>query len=106
MNSENDSLFRALSDPTRRGLLERLLAEGEVPVHALTVTAGVSQPAVSKHLAVLAAAGLVTDRRAGRETFYAAVPQNLGPMVVWIDRYRSFWDQHLDALDQLLKRMD
>lgn len=76
-------LFAALADPTRRGLFERLCREGERTVHALTEGAGVSQPAVSKHLAILKRAGLVADRRAGRETHYSAQPSALAPLSDW-----------------------
>ena len=69
-----DVLFRALSDPTRRSLFERLSRDGELTVHTITDQAGVSQPAVSKHLAALKLAGLVRDRREGRETHYSADP--------------------------------
>ena len=61
-------LFKALADPTRRAIFEWIARDGELTVHGLTARAGVSQPAVSKHLAVLKIARLVRDRRAGRET--------------------------------------
>ena len=64
----HDVLFRSLADPTRRALFERLCREGEQTVRALTDKAGISQPAVSKHLAVLKQAGLVKDRHEGRQT--------------------------------------
>ena len=67
MHPAADDLFKALADPTRRALLERLLLEGELNVRALTEQAGVSQPAVSKHLGVLKQAGLVAERPEGRE---------------------------------------
>jgi DNA-binding transcriptional ArsR family regulator len=100
-----DALFKALSDPTRRALYERLCA-AELTVHALTDTSGISQPAVSKHLAALKAAGLVTLRPAGRETHYRARPGALGPLVTWMQRYGAFWNVKFDSLTDLLKRMD
>ena len=103
---EPDALFRALADPTRRALYERLARGGELTVHALTGGAGVSQPAVSKHLAVLKAAGLVRDRREGRETHYRAEPKALAPLVDWMTLYGAFWDGRFDRLEDLLKRMD
>src|ERR687898_2201784 len=72
MPSTHDALFRTLADPTRRALFERLCREGEKTVGALTARAGVSQPAVSKHLGVLKQAGLVRDRHEGRQTHYSA----------------------------------
>jgi DNA-binding transcriptional ArsR family regulator len=88
--TEPDLLFKALGDPTRRALYERLARGGEHTVHALTGGSGVSQPAVSKHLAVLKAAGLVRDRREGRETHYSAQPRALAPLVDWMTLYGAF----------------
>ena len=104
--SVTDQLFKALSDPTRRALFERLCRDGELPVHALTQDSGVSQPAVSKHLAVLRAAGLVTGRENGRQVLYSAEARALAPIAVWMGQQASFWDQKLDLLEDLLKRMD
>ena len=72
MRAEPTAAFKALGDPTRRGLFERLIREGELTVHALTAHSGVSQPAVSKHLNSLKLAGLVRGRHDGRETHYRA----------------------------------
>jgi DNA-binding transcriptional ArsR family regulator len=101
-----DALFKSLADPTRRGIFERLCRAGEQTVHGLTDQAGVSQPAVSKHLAVLKHAGLVRDRRQGRETHYRAEPQALAPLVDWMSLYGAFWRERLDRLEALLNRMD
>jgi DNA-binding transcriptional ArsR family regulator len=104
--TDPDTLFRALGDPTRRALYERLAGGGEHSVHALTDGSGVSQPAVSKHLAVLKSAGLVRDRRDGRETHYSADPKALGPLIDWMAHYGAFWEGRLNRLEDLLKRMD
>ena len=101
-----DQVFRALSDPTRRSIFEHLSRDGEQTVHALTSRAGVSQPAVSKHLGVLKLASLVSDRREGRETHYSAQPQALAPLVDWMNHYGAFWRDRFDQLENLLKRMD
>jgi DNA-binding transcriptional ArsR family regulator len=101
-----DSLFKALSDPTRRALFDRLCREGMLSVHALTQGAGVSQPAVSKHLAQLREAGLVRPEPQGRETFYHAEPQALAPLADWLRDATQFWSGRLDKLEDLLKRMD
>ena len=101
-----DELFKALSDPTRRALFERLSREGELTVHRLTERSGVSQPAVSKHLGQLRDAGLVRDRREGRETHYSARPQALAPLLDWMKTYATFWNDRLDRLENLLDRMD
>ena len=86
-----DSLFKALADPTRRAIFERLASHGEHTVRALTGHAGVSQPAVSKHLGVLKAAGLVSDRRDGRRTHYDARQLSLAPLIGWMNLYQAFW---------------
>lgn len=101
-----DILFRTLADPTRRAIFERLCREGEQTVGALTVRSGVSQPAVSKHLGALKQAGLVRDRHEGRQTHYSAQPGALNPLIDWTSQMSSFWQRRLDALDDLLKRMD
>ena len=101
-----NELFKALADPTRRAIFERLSRDGEHTVRALTDRARVSQPAVSKHLGVLKLAGLVRDRREGRETHYSAQPQGLAPLVNWMSLYGAFWSERFDRLENLLKRMD
>ncbi len=106
MSGSHDILFATLADATRRGLFERLCREGEQTVHALTAQAGVSQPAVSKHLGVLKRAGLVLDRREGRETHYSARPGAVAPLADWTDRMTDFWRSRFDGLEDLLKRMD
>jgi DNA-binding transcriptional ArsR family regulator len=106
MTTRSDALFAALSDGTRRGLFQRLARDGEFTVKALTEGAGISQPAVSKHLGVLKQAGLVRLRRAGRETFYRAQPRALKPLVDWLQVYGTFWSDRFDQLEKLLDRMD
>lgn len=101
-----DLLFRTLADPTRRALFERLCREGEQTVGALTAQAGVSQPAVSKHLGVLKQAGLVADRQAGRQTHYSARAGALAPLADWTNEMTQFWEARLDDLEDLLRRMD
>jgi DNA-binding transcriptional ArsR family regulator len=101
-----DELFKSLADPTRRTLYERLAREGEQTVGALTERSGVSQPAVSKHLGVLKLAGLVRDRRDGRQTHYSARPEALAPLVDWMSLYGAFWHDRFDKLQSLLNRMD
>jgi len=106
MPTTHDVLFRTLADPTRRALFERLCREGEKTVGALTVRAGISQPAVSKHLGILKRAGLVRDRHEGRETHYRAQIGALAPLLDWTGRMAGFWEKRFDALEDLLKRMD
>jgi DNA-binding transcriptional ArsR family regulator len=106
MHNAPDTLFRTLADPTRRAIFERLIRDGEQTVRVLTGHSGVSQPAVSKHLAVLKLAGLVRDRHQGRQTHYSADPQGLSPLIDWMGLYGAFWRDRFDALENLLNRMD
>lgn len=103
---QNDALFKSLGDPTRRGLFEHLCREGPQAVGTLTERAGVSQPAVSKHLAVLKSAGFVDARPKGRVTHYYARSEPLVSLLEWVDQMTRFWGNRLDRLDDLLKRMD
>ncbi len=106
MHAEPTAVLKSLSDPTRRAIFERLSKHGEMTVHALTDPSGVSQPAISKHLGALKLAGLVRGRRDGRETYYSAEPKALAPLIDWMNFYSNFWNNRLDRLDDLLKRMD
>jgi len=106
MSTAQDLLFRTLADPTRRALFERLCRDGEQTVGALTAQAGVSQPAVSKHLGVLKSAGLVRDRQDGRLTHYSAQRGALTPLLDWTSQMAGFWESRFDDLEDLLKRMD
>jgi DNA-binding transcriptional ArsR family regulator len=106
MQTNHDLLFRTLADPTRRAIFERLCRGGEQTVGALTAEAGVSQPAVSKHLALLKQAGLVRDRHEGRQTHYLAQPAALAPLMDWTKEMSRFWEKRFDDLEDLLKRMD
>jgi len=106
MPEPTETLFRSLADPTRRALFERLCRDGELTVGALTAEAGISQPAVSKHLGVLKQAGLVRDRQQGRQTHYSALPMALAPLREWTVEMTGFWEKRFDALETLLGRMD
>ena len=106
MNNAHDVLFRALADPTRRAIFEQLCTSGEQTVGGLTGHAQISQPAVSKHLAVLKQAGLVLDRHQGRQTHYSAQLHALAPLLDWTSQMTRFWEGRFDDLDDLLKRMD
>jgi DNA-binding transcriptional ArsR family regulator len=98
-------IFRALADPTRRAVFERL-AGGEMSVSQLKAGFEVSQPAISQHLAALRLAGLVAERRQGRHAFYRLAPEGLDPLAQWMDRYRAFWPERIERLRGVLKEMD
>ena len=100
-----DIVFRALADPSRRAIFERL-TRGESAVKDLTARFDISQPAISQHLATLRRAGLVSERREGRLVFYRVEPKGLRPLIDWITHYQAFWLERLDRLQALLKEMD
>ena len=104
MQSQPD-IFRALGDPTRRALYERL-AEHPNTVSELTALFSISQPAVSQHLKVLRQAGLVQVRREGREARYSAGPKGLKPLFDWVAHYEKFWRERDGKLKQVLKEME
>lgn len=92
-----DATFRALSDPTRRAILERL-SEGEATVGELAAPFDVSRPAISKHLRVLERAGLVDRTRDGRTSRCALDARPMREAADWVATYREFWEAELDAL--------
>lgn len=106
MPDTHDVIFRTLADPTRRTIFERLCREGEQTVSALTSQAKVTQPAVSKHLAVLKRAGLVQNRHQGRQTHYRAQVKALAPLINWTRQMAGFWEVKMEELEKLLNRMD
>lgn len=99
-----DLLFHALSDPTRRGMVERL-ARGPAPVTELARPSGLRLPTVLRHLAVLESAGLVVTAKDGRVRSCAIVPEALAPVRGWLDDCRADWEQRLDRLDDYVTRL-
>jgi DNA-binding transcriptional ArsR family regulator len=106
MPKAQDMLFKTLGDPTRRAIFERLCRDGEQTVGSLTARAGISQPAVSKHLGLLKQAGLVRDRHEGRLTHYRAQIEGLNLLADWTKQMTGFWRKRFDDLESLLNRMD
>lgn len=100
-----DIVLRALSDPTRRAVLERI-AGAELNVAELTRHSGVTQGAVSQHLKLLKQAGLVSERPQGRQVFYRARPDGLAPLFDWLSHYDAFWRERFADLRSLLKEID
>ncbi|MDB5481220.1 MAG: transcriptional regulator, ArsR family [Caulobacteraceae bacterium] len=98
-------IFRALADPTRRAVFERL-AGREMTVSALKQGFEVSQPAISQHLASLRGAGLVRERREGRYAYYSMDPGGLNALAAWVDRYRAFWPPRIERLKTLVEGLD
>ncbi|MCY1368537.1 Helix-turn-helix domain protein [compost metagenome] len=101
---END-IFKALADPTRRAIFEKL-ATGGMNASALRAGMEISQPAMSQHLAVLRKARLVQESRQGRYVNYQVDPDGLAHIAGWLAKYRAYWPARIDALNALLKDMD
>jgi len=101
-----NAVMRALADPTRRGVYERVVQSDEITVAELTRGSGVTQGAISQHLKSLKQAGLVAERPAGRHVFYRAEPEGLGPLVDWMSHYGAFWRERFANLHTLLKEID
>jgi DNA-binding transcriptional ArsR family regulator len=97
-----DAVFSALADPTRRSVLETLSSGATVTASGLARTMPISRQAVSKHLASLRQAKLVSSERRGRETVYALRPEPLGDAAAWIGHVGAEWDRRLDALRRSL----
>jgi DNA-binding transcriptional ArsR family regulator len=98
-----DSVFAALSDPTRRQILLRLRDGAEVSASRLAEPFPMSLPGVTKHLSALEKAGLVHQHKAGRQRLYRLSSEPLREAGQWIGDYESFWNTHLDALNNYVK---
>jgi DNA-binding transcriptional ArsR family regulator len=98
----HQDVFRAIADPTRREILDRLRA-GPANAGALAADFRQSRPAISKHLKVLRESHLLTEERVGRERVYTLNPAALQRVAGWIDGYRSFWQSSLTQLKRYLE---
>jgi DNA-binding transcriptional ArsR family regulator len=96
--------FAALSDPTRRSIVDRL-TEGPATVNELADPFSISQQAVSKHLAYLETARLIERQRDGRQNFCALKPDAIREVAKWAEGYRSCWEKNFQRLDTLLEKM-
>ncbi len=101
---ENE-IFRALADPTRRRIFEKLAA-GKMNATALRKGTEISQPAMSQHLSVLRNARLVREERQGRYVFYEVDYEGLALIEQWLEKYHAYWPKRVKALKTLLKDMD
>jgi len=101
-----NDVMRALADPTRRAVFERIALSEEINVVELTRASGVTQGAVSQHLKLLKLAGLVVERPQGRNVFYRAKPEGLAPLIDWLSHYDAFWRERFSNLRTLLKEID
>ena len=96
-------VFQAIADPTRRGIIE-VLSTNQLTVNAVAEQFDISRQAVSKHVRILTECGLVVIRVKGRERVCELRPAVLAEVAAWIEHYRMFWNQKLDALDTHLKK--
>ena len=103
-SAASTDVFMAITDPTRRALLDRLRG-GEQPVKQLAEPFSMSLPAISQHLQVLCEVGLVSQRRKGRQRFYRLNPEPLKQVSDWIADYEQFWQNSLDALGNYLEEV-
>jgi DNA-binding transcriptional ArsR family regulator len=95
-------VFRAIADPTRRAILDRLRA-GPTPVNALAAGFAASRPSISKHLKILHEAELVAEEKRGRQRLYRLRPETLAEVADWADLYRRFWTTSLENLKRHLE---
>jgi DNA-binding transcriptional ArsR family regulator len=100
----HSDVFSALADPTRRTVLEEVAARGSATATELAEPLGITRQAVAKHLAVLAGAGLVDPRRAGRETRYRPTPAPMSEAISWMTEVGAQWDERLAALERQVAR--
>ena len=100
------AVMRALADPTRRAVFERVASSDEITVVELTRGSGVTQGAISQHLKSLKQAGLVAERPAGRNVYYRAEPKGLAPLADWMSHYGAFWRERLANLRALLEEIE
>jgi DNA-binding transcriptional ArsR family regulator len=101
-----NAVMRALADPTRRAVFERVAGSGEITVAELTRGSGVTQGAISQHLKFLKQAGLVAERPEGRNVYYRVQPEGLEPLFDWVSHYGAFWRERFANLRTLLKEID
>jgi DNA-binding transcriptional ArsR family regulator len=96
-------VFLAVSDPTRRAILDRL-RRGSAPVNELVSGFRVSRPAISRHLRVLRTARLVREKREGRQRIYQLEPERIKEVASWAEEYRRFWQHNIASLKRHLEQ--
>lgn len=97
-------VFQAIADPTRRSILG-LLALQTLTLNAIAENYQISRPAVSKHIKILNECGLVDIKDVGRERYCEARLDKLNEVSVWVEQYKQFWEQKLDALEMYLEKL-
>ncbi len=104
-SSQLDAVFFALSDPTRRAILERL-ALGEATVGTVAEPHDMAMPSISKHVKVLETAGLINRRVEGREHWLRLAPEGFATPAEWFTHYQQFWSGSVDRLERLLDELE
>jgi DNA-binding transcriptional ArsR family regulator len=99
-----DAVFAALADPTRRAIIERL-SRGEARVTEVAEPFDMSLNAVSKHIRVLEASGVIERHRKGRDHILSINTRSLDDADGWIERMRCYWEERLDAMEGLLREL-
>nr|WP_042179371.1 metalloregulator ArsR/SmtB family transcription factor [Kibdelosporangium sp. MJ126-NF4]CEL13784.1 Transcriptional regulator, ArsR family [Kibdelosporangium sp. MJ126-NF4]CTQ88152.1 Transcriptional regulator, ArsR family [Kibdelosporangium sp. MJ126-NF4] len=102
----SSDVYHAVADPTRRGVLEALRDHQELAVSAIAEQLDVGMPLLSRHLAVLRAAGLVTEQRNGRQRLYRLQPEPLHQLHDWAATFAEFWAERLHSLTDYLRDTD
>lgn len=104
MRDPQSTVFAALSDPTRRALVETIARDGEATATQLSTQFPMSRQAVTRHLSALADAGLVTTHRVGKEQRYSVELSAMNPAAQWMHDVGQLWDKRLAALTRQLAR--
>ncbi|QEL01390.1 winged helix-turn-helix transcriptional regulator [Olivibacter sp. LS-1] len=94
-------VFQAIADPTRRAIIQ-LIAKQPLNLNTVADRFDISRPAVSKHIRILTECGLITIHQKGRERFCNANLRSLKEVSEWVEKYRTFWNDRLDTLEDLL----
>lgn len=97
-------VYQAIADPTRREILH-LLAKDSLNLNAVADKFDISRPAISKHIKILTQCGLIAIKKQGRERYCEARLQKLREVADWLDQYRRFWEERLDALEDYLEEL-
>lgn len=96
-------VFQAIADPTRRAIIN-MIAHQPMNLNAVAERFDISRPAISKQIKILTQCGLVTIKQQGRERYCEAKLQKLNEVSQWVEQYRMFWNQKLDALEDFLAK--
>ena len=96
-------VFQAIADPTRREII-RIIARQSLNLNAVAENFDISRPAISRHIKILTECGLIVVKQQGRERYCEANLKSLGQVSDWIEQYRLFWTDKLDALEKFLNK--